>query len=56
MNTSETRAANGGWTKCQICKKNVDGGWWDKYVHCLVHANRCLPWNAIMRIAFGIFC
>ena len=56
MNTNETRAANGGWTKCQICKQNVYGSWWDKYPHCLVHANRCLPWNAIMRIAFGIFC
>lgn len=58
MNTiqkNDTRAMNGGWTKCQICKQNVYDTWWTKYKHCLGHASRCLPWDSIMGIAFGIF-
>ena len=53
MNTNEIRTANGGWTKCQICKQNVSGNWWSKYKHCLLHACRCLPWEFIFDLAFN---
>ena len=55
MNEQETREMNGGWTRCRICNQNVNGNWWTQYKHCLGHASRCLPWDAIMSIAFGIW-
>ena len=55
MTNEMTRKSFAGWTKCRICKKNVYGNWWTKYKHCIGHASRCLPWEAIMGIAFGIW-
>ena len=51
----KTRTINGGWNRCAICNQTVNGNWWTKYVHCLGHASRCLPWEAIMGLAFGIW-
>lgn len=55
QNIEEIRSINGGWTRCRICNNDVYGNWWAKYKHCLGHASRCLPWEAIMGIAFGIW-
>jgi hypothetical protein len=54
-NNEACREINGGWTRCRVCNKDVYGNWWTKYKHCLLHASRCLPWEAIMGIAFGIW-
>lgn len=54
VNSTEMRNVEGGWTRCSICGQNVYGNWWAKYKHCLLHASRCLPWEAIMGIAFGM--
>ncbi|MBQ3055499.1 MAG: hypothetical protein IJC88_05270 [Oscillospiraceae bacterium] len=55
LNINEAMSLNGGWTRCRICNKNVNGNWWSKYKHCLGHASRCLPWESIMGLAFGIW-
>lgn len=55
LHENETRNMNGGWNRCRICNQNVGGSWWQKYKHCIGHASRCLPWGAIMEIAFGIW-
>ena len=55
LSVNQAAAINGGWTRCRICNQDVIGSWWYQFKHCLGHASRCLPWEAIMGLAFGIW-